>query len=66
LGKGKYITKSGHKAIVARIKTIRVPGGYPQWILSGAVIVENVSFVHHWNIYGHSLLNNSNYDLILK
>lgn len=59
---GKYKTRLGLDASALKFKS----HGPNSWIIAGAIHIEGISYIHHWNIRGESLSTNSNHDLVAQ
>lgn len=58
--KGKYFTKSGLVATIARI----IPG--KRWNLMGVVTVGNILHLHAWSFEGISITGDSTFNLVRR
>jgi hypothetical protein len=59
---GKYETRKGFVAIVARMTS----RGTSEWIVRGAVKINNVLVLHNWTQSGVSTSGESDWDLIRR
>lgn len=58
--RGKFLTRDGSTAIVCKTKTLGV-----EFVLLGAIVIDNIYYIHRWTITGISHLR-SDFDLLIN